>query len=355
MRTAVVILNWNGEKFLNQFLPVLLRNTQLPGVDIYVADNASTDNSLSLIEEQFPTVKTLLLDKNYGFAGGYNKALAQINADYFVLLNSDVEVTENWLQPLLNYMNENADVAACQPKIKSFYNRDYFEHAGASGGFIDYLGFPFCRGRVVGTAEMDRGQYDTVIDVFWATGACLLIRSELYNQVGGLDDEFFAHMEEIDLCWRLKSRGRRIVCNPQSVVYHIGGGTLKTEHPRKTYLNFRNNLLMLYKNLPHKSLKKTFDVRFYLDNLAAFHMLLQGKIQNLKAITDARTDFRNMQADFAEKRKENILKSVQSTFQEISQSSLLYEFYIKRRKKFSDIPRNEIIVEFEEPQQEKEE
>ncbi|MBP6260021.1 MAG: glycosyltransferase family 2 protein, partial [Paludibacter sp.] len=253
MRTAVVILNWNGEKFLNQFLPVLLRNTQLPGVDIYVADNASTDNSLSLIEEQFPTVKTLLLDKNYGFAGGYNKALAQINADYFVLLNSDVEVTENWLQPLLNYMNENADVAACQPKIKSFYNRDYFEHAGASGGFIDYLGFPFCRGRVVGTAEMDRGQYDTVIDVFWATGACLLIRSELYNQVGGLDDEFFAHMEEIDLCWRLKGQGFRIVCIPQSEVYHVGGGTLQVEHPHKTYLNFRNNLLMLYKNLPQKS------------------------------------------------------------------------------------------------------
>ena len=306
MRTAVVILNWNGEKFLNQFLPVLLRNTQLPGVDIYVADNASTDNSLSLIEEQFPTVKTLLLDKNYGFAGGYNKALAQINADYFVLLNSDVEVTENWLQPLLNYMNENADVAACQPKIKSFYNRDYFEHAGASGGFIDYLGFPFCRGRVVGTAEMDRGQYDTVIDVFWATGACLLIRSELYNQVGGLDDEFFAHMEEIDLCWRLKGQGFRIVCIPQSEVYHVGGGTLQVEHPHKTYLNFRNNLLMLYKNLPQKSLHKIMRWRKLFDYAAAFQLFVTGKPQNAKSVLKARKDFKKMLPGFVDKRIENL-------------------------------------------------
>ena len=337
MRTAVVILNWNGEKFLNQFLPVLLRNTQLPGVDIYVADNASTDNSLSLIEEQFPTVKTLLLDKNYGFAGGYNKALAQINADYFVLLNSDVEVTENWLQPLLNYMNENADVAACQPKIKSFYNRDYFEHAGASGGFIDYLGFPFCRGRVVGTAEMDRGQYDTVIDVFWATGACLLIRSELYNQVGGLDDEFFAHMEEIDLCWRLRSRGFRIVCIPQSEVYHVGGGTLQVEHPHKTYLNFRNNLLMLYKNLPQKSLSNIMRWRMLFDYAAAFQLFVTGKPQNAKSVLEARKDFKKMLPGFVDKRIENLSSATRTDFPEMLRKSIVIEYYLKGNKTYSKL------------------
>ena len=337
MRTAVVILNWNGEKFLNQFLPVLLRNTQLPGVDIYVADNASTDNSLSLIEEQFPTVKTLLLDKNYGFAGGYNKALAQINADYFVLLNSDVEVTENWLQPLLNYMNENADVAACQPKIKSFYNRDYFEHAGASGGFIDYLGFPFCRGRVVGTAEMDRGQYDTVIDVFWATGACLLIRSELYNQVGGLDDEFFAHMEEIDLCWRLKGQGFRIVCIPQSEVYHVGGGTLQVEHPHKTYLNFRNNLLMLYKNLPQKSLSNIMRWRMLFDYAAAFQLFVTGKPQNAKSVLKARKDFKKMLPGFVDKRIENLSSATRTDFPEMLRKSIVIEYYLKGNKTYSKL------------------
>ena len=337
MRTAVVILNWNGEKFLNQFLPVLLRNTQLPGVDIYVADNASTDNSLSLIEEQFPTVKTLLLDKNYGFAGGYNKALAQINADYFVLLNSDVEVTENWLQPLLNYMNENADVAACQPKIKSFYNRDYFEHAGASGGFIDYLGFPFCRGRVVGTAEMDRGQYDTVIDVFWATGACLLIRSELYNQVGGLDDEFFAHMEEIDLCWRLRSRGFRIVCIPQSTVFHVGGGTLHVEHPHKTYLNFRNNLLMLYKNLPQKSLSNIMRWRMLFDYAAAFQLFVTGKPKNAKSVFKARRDFKKMLPGFVDKRIENLSSATRTDFPEMLRKSIVIEYYLKGNKTYSKL------------------
>lgn len=337
MRTAVVILNWNGEKFLNQFLPVLLRNTQLPGVDIYVADNASTDNSLSLIEEQFPTVKTVLLDNNYGFAGGYNKALAQIKADYFVLLNSDVEVTENWLQPLLNYMNENADVAACQPKIKSFYNRDYFEHAGASGGFIDYLGFPFCRGRVVGTAEMDRGQYDTVIDVFWATGACLLIRSELYNQVGGLDDEFFAHMEEIDLCWRLKGQGFRIVCIPQSEVYHVGGGTLQVEHPHKTYLNFRNNLLMLYKNLPQKSLSNIMRWRMLFDYAAAFQLFVTGKPKNAKSVFKARRDFKKMLPGFVDKRIENLSSATRTDFPEMLRKSIVIEYYLKGNKTYSKL------------------
>lgn len=346
MSVSVVILNWNGEKYLNEFLPVLLKNIEdVPGAEVVVADNGSTDGSLQLLSEKFPTVKVDAFDKNYGFAGGYNKALKNINTEYYVLLNSDVEVTKGWLSTLYTYMNENPEVAACQPKILSYHRRNYFEYAGAAGGFIDKYGYPFCRGRIFGEVEEDRGQYDDIKDIFWATGACLFIRSADYWEAGGLDDEFFAHMEEIDLCWRLKSRGKRIVCIPQSVVYHIGGGTLNAEHPRKTYLNFRNNLLLLYKNLPHKSLKHVFDVRFFLDNLAALHLLLQGKYQNAKAVTDARTDFRTIQSKFSDKRQENILKSVSSLQKEISQHSLIYEFYFKRHKKFSEISPNEELAE----------
>lgn len=351
MSVSVVILNWNGKKYLEEFLPHLVDSVKdMPEAEIVVADNASIDGSIQFLKENYPNIRTDVFDKNYGFAGGYNRALEKIKSEYYVLLNSDVEVTKDWLKILYDYMQVNPGVAACQPKIRSYHKRNYFEYAGASGGYIDKYGYPYCRGRIFGVVEEDKGQYDDICDVFWATGACLFIRSEEYWNAGGLDEDFFAHMEEIDLCWRLKSRGKRIVCNPQSVVYHIGGGTLDAEHPRKTYLNFRNNLLLLYKNLPHKSLIKTFNVRFYLDNLAAFHLLLQGKIQNVKAITDARTDFRNMQAKFTKKRDENILKSVKSTFREISQNSLIYEFYIKRHKKFSDIPRNELIIEFEEPE-----
>ena len=266
-----------------------------------------------------------------------NFIIFRFSYHYFVLLNSDVEVTENWLQPLLNYMKENADVAACQPKIKSFYNRDYFEHAGASGGFIDYLGFPFCRGRVVGTAEMDRGQYDTVIDVFWATGACLLIRSELYNQVGGLDDEFFAHMEEIDLCWRLKGQGFRIVCIPQSEVYHVGGGTLQVEHPHKTYLNFRNNLLMLYKNLPQKSLSNIMRWRMLFDYAAAFQLFVTGKPKNAKSVFKARRDFKKMLPGFVDKRIENLSSATRTDFPEMLRKSIVIEYYLKGNKTYSKL------------------
>jgi len=343
MTVSVVILNWNGEKYLNEFLPILQNNMDIMrDVEIVVADNGSTDGSLQLLADKFPTVKVDAFEKNYGFAGGYNKALKNINSEYYVLLNSDVEVAKGWLSTLYDYMTNNPDVAACQPKILSYYRRNYFEYAGAAGGFIDKYGYPYCRGRIFGEVEEDTGQYDDIKDVFWASGACLFIRSADYWDAGGLDEEFFAHMEEIDLCWRLKSRGKRIVCVPQSVVYHIGGGTLNAEHPRKTYLNFRNNLLMLYKNLPHKNIKRVFDVRFYLDNMAAIHLLVQGKYQNAKAITDARTDFRAIQSKFSELRKENILKSVNSLQKEISQHSLIYEFYIKRHKKFSEIsPNNE--------------
>lgn len=241
MRTAVVILNWNGQKMMETYLSTVVKYSK-DEVDVWVADNASTDGSLAMLARKFPMVKTLRLDKNYGFAEGYNRALAQIKADYYVLLNSDVEVTHHWLTPLVEYMDAHADVAACQPKLLSEFDKDRFEYAGACGGFLDRYGYPFCRGRIFDTVERDEGQYDYAQDVLWATGACLLIRAADYWRVGGLDGRFFAHCEEIDLCWRLRQRGRRIVCYPESEVYHVGGGTLPKSNPMKTFLNFRNNL-----------------------------------------------------------------------------------------------------------------
>jgi len=339
MTTAVVILNWNGEKYLEQFLPILIENTKLSGSEIIIADNASTDSSLLILQEKFPSIRTVVLDKNYGFAGGYNKALAQIEADYYVLLNSDVEVMSNWLEPLITYMDKHADVAACQPKIRSYFNRKYFEHAGAAGGYIDRFGFPFCRGRILGTAEEDKGQYDNITDVFWATGACLLVRSKTFWNVGGLDDDFFAHMEEIDLCWRLKSRGYRIVCIPESTVFHVGGGTLNVENPYKTYLNFRNNLLMLYKNLPAKLLKDTMFWRMIFDYIAAIQLFVTGKPKNAISVFKARSDFKRMQPNFEEKRKQNILYSTSDNYSDILQKSIVIEYFLKGRKTFDSLHR----------------
>ena len=337
MTTAIVILNWNGEKFLQQFLPVLIENTAIRGVEIIVADNESTDSSLSILKEHFPTIRTLVLDKNYGFAGGYNKAFEQVEADYFVLLNSDVEVTPHWLEPLLTYMDEHKDTAACQPKILSYSQRTSFEHAGAAGGYLDRYGFPFCRGRILGVAETDNGQYDTIADVFWATGACLMIRSELYRNPGGLDDEFFAHMEEIDLCWRLKSRGYRIVCIPESKVYHVGGGALGYESPHKIYLNFRNNLLMLYKNLPVKLLDRTMFWRSVFDYAAAFQFILTGKTEHAKSVLKARRDFKQIKPQFEEKRKQNIMYATTENEQDIFQKSIVLEYYLKGKKTYQSL------------------
>ncbi len=334
MTTAIVILNWNGESYLQQFLPTLIKYTSLSETEIVVADNASTDSSLSILQEKFPTIRTIVLDKNYGFAGGYNKALAQIKADYYILLNSDVEVTPNWLEPLINYMNEHNEVAACQPKILSYFKQTYFEHAGAAGGYIDRFGFPFCRGRILGTAEEDKGQYDNIANIFWATGACLVIRSEVFWKAGGLDDDFFAHMEEIDLCWRLKSRGFHIVCIPESTVFHVGGGTLNVESPYKTYLNFRNNLLMLYKNLPVKSLNSIMFWRFIFDYTAAFQLFITGKPKNAMSVFKARSDFKRMQSGFEEKRKQNILYSTTDNQSDIFQKSIVIEYYLKRKRIF---------------------
>ncbi len=337
MTTAVVILNWNGASFLQQFLPVLLEHTAIEGVEIVVADNGSTDNSMEILIKNFPTVKTILLDKNYGFAGGYNKALEQIEADYFVLLNSDVEVTAQWLEPLIGFMEENKEVAACQPKILSFFQRTHFEHAGAAGGYIDRFGFPFCRGRIFGETEEDKGQYDDVAELFWASGACMMVRSNLFRKVGGLDEAFFAHMEEIDLCWRFNSRGYKVMCIPQSKVYHMGGGTLNTESPHKTYLNFRNNLLMLYKNLPNSLLKPVMTSRLMFDYLAAFQLFISGKPKNALSVMKARTDFNKMLPDFEEKRKENLLYTTKVDQSNVYQESIVYEYYFKGKKTFNSL------------------
>jgi GT2 family glycosyltransferase len=249
MKTAVVILNWNTKGYLEQFLPALLNSTKDADAEVIVADSASTDGSMEMMAEKFPTVRVIKLDKNYGFTGGYNRALAQIEAEYFVLINSDIEVSEHWLEPLVERMDADSTIGACGPKLLSWYKRDTFEYAGAAGGFLDRYGYPFCRGRMLKMVEKDNGQYDTPANVFWATGACLMVRSELFNKLGGLDDRFFAHMEEIDLCWRIQLEGYSIEVIPQSVVYHLGGGTLPNDSPWKLKLNFRNNLLLLDNNL----------------------------------------------------------------------------------------------------------
>ncbi len=337
MKGSIIILNWNGERYLRQYLPALISNTTNTDVEIIVADNGSNDNSLQLLKNEFPTVRTIVFDKNYGFAEGYNKALAEIKSEYSVLLNSDVEVTQNWLEPLISYMDEHQDVAACQPKILSFYDRTRFEHAGAAGGFIDQFGFPFCRGRVFAEVEKDAHQYDEILDVFWASGACLFIRTKIFIAEGGFDAAFFAHMEEIDLCWRLKNRGFRLVCIPQSIVYHVGGGTLNTEHPHKTYLNFRNNLFMIYKNLPEGELHKVLFARYFLDYVAAIQLYFTGKKQNAISVFKARRDFAKHLPVLKSQRKENIEKVTIKEVPGILKKSIVINYYLFGKKKFSDL------------------
>ena len=336
-KVSVVILNWNGVGMLQKFLPKVIEYSVNQGVEICVADNASTDESVSYLQANFPNVRLILLDKNYGFAEGYNRALQQVEAEYVVLLNSDVEVTPHWLEPLVEYMDAHPEVAACQPKIRSERNKEYFEYAGAAGGYIDKYGYPFCRGRIFEVVEKDEGQYDTIQPIFWATGAALFIRLKDYQEAGGLDGRFFAHMEEIDLCWRLRSRGRGIVCIPQSVVYHVGAATLKKENPRKTFLNFRNNLLMLYKNLPEKDLKRVMLVRGILDGVAAVFFLLKGEKEAAKAVLQARKEFKCIRADFDSSRGENLAKAVTDAIPEKVAYSILWKFHACGKKSFSKL------------------
>ena len=334
-KISVVILNWNGVGMLQKFLPKVVEYSVNQGVEICVADNASTDESVSYLQANFPNVRLIVLDKNYGFAEGYNRSLEQVEAEYVVLLNSDVEVTPHWLEPLVEYMDTHPEVAACQPKIRSERHKEYFEYAGAAGGYLDKYGYPFCRGRIFEVVEKDLGQYDTIQPIFWATGAALFIRLKDYWEAGGLDGRFFAHMEEIDLCWRLRSRGRGIVCIPQSVVYHVGAATLKKENPRKTFLNFRNNLLMLYKNLPEKELKKVMFIRGLLDWVATFVFLLKGDGKNARAVWQARKEFKHICPDFASSRAENLAKATGQSIPEKVDYSILWKFHACGKKVFS--------------------
>lgn len=339
MKVAVVILNWNGKTLMREYLPNVVRYTlcEQADVELVVADNGSTDGSLDFLSRNYPQIRLLDLGCNYGFAEGYNRALAQIDAEYVVLLNSDVEVSLNWLRPMVNYLDENPDVAACQPKILSLREPGFFEHAGAAGGFMDALGYPFCRGRILSVVEKDLGQYNTPLDIFWASGACLFIRLKDYKNAGGLDAAFFAHMEEIDLCWRLRSRSRRIVCLPESVVYHLGGATLNKENPRKTFLNYRNNLLMLYKNLPRRRFYPVFVVRFILDYLSALVFLLSGKKGDALAVLRARVAFLGLRPQFRSSRRENLARATQRGIPEVYPGCIIFDYYFRGLRTFSSV------------------
>lgn len=337
-KVAVVILNWNGAAMLRQYLPQVLEYSR-DEADVYVVDNASTDNSLDLLRTSFPEVKLIVLEQNWGFAEGYNKALSQIDTEYYLLLNSDIEVTPHWLTPLISFMDTHSQVAACQPKLHSIFERDYFEYAGACGGYLDRYGYPYCRGRVFDVVETDKGQYDTPAEIHWATGAALLVRSRIYKEVGGLDGRFFAHQEEIDMCWRMRIRGYQIYCLPQSVVYHVGGGTLPKSNPMKTYLNFRNNLAMLYKCLPQSDLRRVMAVRWFLDYLAAFQTLfLKQDWRGFKAIYRARRDFKRWKKDFECDRR-MIQQSRADGVKDYVSMVLLWQYYARGRHTFKELPR----------------
>lgn len=336
-KVAIVILNWNGQKMLAKFLPNVIEYSR-QDAEIWVADNSSSDGSMHLLETQFPQVKTIVLEQNFGFAEGYNRALRQIEADYYVLLNSDVEVSHHWLTPLIEFMDSHPQVAACQPKLLAEYDKDSFEYAGACGGFLDKYGYPFCRGRIFGMVERDNGQYDYQQEILWATGACMMIRSADYWKAGGLDGRFFAHNEEIDLCWRLRLMGRKIYCIPESEVYHVGGGTLPKSNPMKTFLNFRNNLTMLYKNLSDRELSHVMRARRFLDYLAAFEMLLlQRNWGDFKAVFKARKAFKEWRSSFDEERKRIQAQRVEEEIPQIFQTSILWQYYAKGVKNFKDL------------------
>ncbi|MDH6306634.1 GT2 family glycosyltransferase [Parabacteroides sp. PF5-5] len=336
-KVAVVILNWNGRELMERFLPSVVANSPAEYAEVIVADNGSTDDSIQMLQDKFPSVRVLRLAENYGFAEGYNRAIEQIDAEYTVLLNSDVEVTPGWLEAPLKALDADPAIACVQPKILAYHNKGYFEYAGAAGGYIDRYGYPFCRGRVLHHVEEDKGQYDTPTDVLWATGACLFIRTAVFKAEGGLDGRFFAHQEEVEMCWRLRCRGYRLMCIPQSVVYHVGGATLTTENPRKTFLNFRNSLLMVYKNLPEKDLKHVMRARFWLDYIAALKFLLTGHPRNARAVYRARKEFYRLLPVYKPVRQENLRRTIINPVPELMQQSLILSFYLKGLKRFSQL------------------
>lgn len=336
MKVAVVILNWNGRQLLEQFLPSVWEHSR-NAAKVVVADNASTDDSIAFIKEHYPEIELVELPENFGFAGGYNKALAQVDADIHVLLNSDVEVTANWIEPIVTMMQNDSQIAACMPKIRAQQNKGSFEYAGAAGGFIDKNGYPFCRGRMFDALEEDKGQYDDEREVFWATGAALFVRAELYASSGGLDEDFFAHMEEIDLCWRLKNQGHRIMYNGHSTVYHLGGGTLSALNSRKTFLNFRNNLYLITKNNYSGVLFFKLFYRMALDAIAAMKFLFAGKGSHFWAVMRSHFAFYGTVRQYLKKRK--VLKKLASNPNKagIYNGQIVFDAFLRGKKLFSDL------------------
>ena len=346
-KVAVVILSWNGRKFLEQFLPSVVATTYA-NADIYVADNFSTDDSVAFVKEHFPTVNVIALPENYGFPGGYNVALREVKADYYVLLNQDVEVTPGWIEPVIALMLSKPDCGAAQPKLRAFLNKKEFEYAGGAGGYMDAFGYPFCKGRLFDVMEEDQGQYDAPAEIFWASGAAMFIKANLYHELGGLDEYFFAHMEEIDLCWRLKNAGYSIWYCPDSIVYHVGGGSLPQGNPKKTYLNFRNNLILLYKNLPVGKVWPILIARFFLDFAALLRSLVSGNSADAAAISRAHRHFvsnlswfrKRRIADDANLRKLSIgAQNQKGTYK----GSIVWQFFAAGKKKFSELAVNKFI------------
>ncbi|WP_299824533.1 glycosyltransferase family 2 protein [uncultured Pontibacter sp.] len=328
--TAVVILNWNGLRFLQEFLPSVVAHSG--NCEVIVADNASTDGSIAFLQEQFPQVRIIQHQENFGFCEGYNKALQQVEAKYYVLLNSDVAVPQNWTVPLFELMESDESIAVCQPKIKAQQHPGFFEYAGAGGGLIDSLGYPFCRGRLFENLEEDKGQYNDVQEIFWATGACMMVRANVYHGLGGLEPAFFAHMEEIDFCWRAKNEGYKVLYNGQSEVFHVGGGTLHKSNPRKTFLNFRNGFALLYKNLPAKLLIPTLTLRIVLDWVAALRMVVAGQTKDARAVLDAHADIVRHSGYWAKQRKKQRHKGNFPSVTGVYRGSIVWEYFVSQKR-----------------------
>jgi len=335
-KISIVILNWNGSSFLKRFLPSIVANSA-SNSEIVVADNGSTDDSRNVIETLFPSVVYLQLERNFGFAEGYNRALAQLQADYFLLINSDVEVTHDWLEPMLLLMQSDPSIGICQPKILSFDRRDEFEYAGAAGGFIDRFGFPYCRGRILQKFEKDMGQYNQSVSVSWASGACMMVKSSLWHECGGFDADFWAHMEEIDLCWRAQHLGYSVYVCPDSVVYHVGGGTLNYNHPLKIYLNFRNNLYLLLKNLRGMQLVTLLLPRLILDVIAALVFLISGKFRAFASVFRAHLSFYGNLSALVRKRRKILNQARNRSLRVTSQRSILWNYFVLGRRKYSEL------------------
>lgn len=329
-RAAVVILNYNGIHFLQKFFNQIVERSK--PYDIWVADNASSDGSVAWLREHYPDINLILIPENKGYAGGYNYALELINTPFYILLNSDIEVTDNWIAPVISFMETDEKIAACQPKIRAYNNKEKFEYAGAAGGYMDFLGYPFTRGRIFDTCETDVGQYNDTADVFWATGACLFLRSEAFHRMGGFDERFFAHMEEIDLCWRMLDSGYRITYCGHSTVFHVGGGTLHKSNPQKTFLNYRNNLLMLYKNMPVGRRWKTILMRLVLDGISSVRFMATGAWPDVWSIIKAHFAFYSLIPEFSKGLKRTNYRAP------LYYKSVVWEYFVNGKHTYTQLP-----------------